>query len=70
MFGVIGYPCNGDMSTWNNGASVICVYMKYNVQCTKVSSVLDDTSTSNIKVCVIVIQVCKITVMQCNRISV
>jgi len=37
-------------------SSVTSVYMKYNVQCTGVSSVLDDTCTGNIKVRVMVIQ--------------
>ena len=44
-------------------SNVTSVYMKYNVQCTEVSDVLDDTSTGYINVRVTVVQVHKITVI-------
>ena len=50
-------------------SSITCVYMKYNIQCIGVSGALDDTSTGNINIHVMVIQVYKITMIQYNRIS-
>ena len=49
-------------------SSITSVFMKYNVQCIGVFGVLDYTNTGNINVRVTVIQVYKITVVQCNRI--
>ena len=44
-------------------SGVTSVYMEHTVQCTGVSSVLDDTSRDNNNICITVIQVYKIIVV-------